>query len=290
VVGHSIVFTYSRAALKPTADLIRNLEPLVSGDVLAPVAVEDKLARRFRLLGTQGLVGMTIAAIDMALWDALARLHGASLMCLLGGTAKPLRAYGAVGYEGAAGCARTAEDWARRGFAGVKAKIGYPTVQEDVAVIRAMRKAVGPSVAIMVDYNQCLTPAEAVERARRLDEEDLTWIEEATLAHDYVGHAIVARGAHADPANRTSVHPQVQVLRESQSKTPMIIINPTPARNSIPNRITNLRFPTESHRDPDNRYSKRSNVATVARSWPRLTIGDLPRRFWRRLCALERAR
>jgi mandelate racemase len=195
VVGHSIVFTYTRAALKPTADLIRNLEPLVSGDALAPVAVEEKLARRFRLLGTQGLVGIAIAAIDMALWDALARLHGASLMRLLGGAAKPLRAYGAVGYEGAEGSARTAEGWARQGFAGVKAKIGYPSVHEDVAVIRAIRKAVGPSIAVMVDYNQCLAPPQAVDRARHLDGEDLTWIEEPTLAHDYAGHAMIARAA-----------------------------------------------------------------------------------------------
>ena len=38
-VGHSVVFTYSQAALKPTADLIRNLDPLVSGETLAPTAV-----------------------------------------------------------------------------------------------------------------------------------------------------------------------------------------------------------------------------------------------------------
>ena len=194
-IGRSIVFTYTRAALKPTADLIRNLEPLVSGDLLAPIAVEDKLARRFRLLGTQGLVGIAIAAIDMALWDALAHLHGISLMRLLGGAAKPLRAYGAVGYEGAADSARTAENWVRQGFAGVKAKIGYPSVHEDVAVIRAIRKAIGPSTALMVDYNQCLAPAEAVERMRHLDEEGLTWVEEPTLAHDYAGHAVIARAA-----------------------------------------------------------------------------------------------
>ena len=58
-----------------------------------------------------------------------------------------------------------------------------------------MRKAVGPDVAIMVDYNQSLTPAEAVERMRVLDEEGLTWVEEPTLAHDYAGHALVAREA-----------------------------------------------------------------------------------------------
>ncbi len=193
VTGHSMVFTYTPAALKPTADLIRNFEPLVKGDALAPAEVEQKLAKRFRLLGPQGLVGIAMAAIDMALWDALARLHGISLVRLLGGAEKCVRPYGAVGYDGVEGSVKVAESWAKRGMTGIKAKIGYPTVAEDVAVVRAMRKAVGENVAIMVDYNQCLTPAEAVQRLHVLDDEGLTWVEEPTLAHDYAGHALVAR-------------------------------------------------------------------------------------------------
>lgn len=195
ISGHSIVFTYTAAALKPTAELIQNFETLVKGDVLAPAEVEQKLAKRFRLLGTQGLVGIALAAIDMALWDALARVHSMPLVRLLGGLEKPVRPYGAVGYDGVQGCAKAAEDWATRGFTGIKAKIGYPTVQEDVAVVRAMRKAAGDDMVIMVDYNQCLTPTEAVERLRVLDDEGLTWVEEPTLAHDYAGHALVAREA-----------------------------------------------------------------------------------------------
>lgn len=195
ISGHSIVFTYTAAALKPTAELIQNFETLVKGDVLAPAEVEQKLAKRFRLLGTQGLVGIALAAIDMALWDALARVHSMPLVRLLGGLEKPVRPYGAVGYDGVEGCAKAAEDWATRGFTGIKAKIGYPTVQEDVAVVRAMRKAAGDDMVIMVDYNQCLTPTEAVERLRVLDDEGLTWVEEPTLAHDYAGHALVAREA-----------------------------------------------------------------------------------------------
>ena len=195
VSGHSMVFTYTPAALHPTAELIRNFEALVKGDVLAPTEVEQKLAKRFRLLGAQGLVGMALAAIDMALWDALARVHGMPLVRLLGGMAKPIRAYAAIGYDGVQGCAKAAEEWAAQGFTGIKAKIGYPTVQEDVAVVRAMRKAAGADIAIMVDYNQCLTAAEAIERLRALDDEGLTWVEEPTLAHDYAGHAAVAREA-----------------------------------------------------------------------------------------------
>jgi mandelate racemase len=195
ISGHSIVFTYTPAALKPTAELVRNVEVLVKGEVLAPAEIEQRLAKRFRLLGTQGLVGIALAAIDMALWDALARVHGISLVRLLGGAEKPVRSYGAVGYDGVEGCARAAERWATQGFTGIKAKIGYPTVQEDVAVVRAMRKAAGDDMAIMVDYNQCLTPIEAVERLRVLDDEGVTWVEEPVLAHDYAGHALVAREA-----------------------------------------------------------------------------------------------
>jgi mandelate racemase len=192
-VGRSIVFTYTAAALQPVAELICNLAPLVEGEELAPATLEQKLAKRFRLLGVQGLVGMALAGIDMALWDALARTLNVPLANLLGGAARPVLAYGAIGYDGARASAVVAERWAKCGFTGVKAKIGYPTVSEDIEVIRSIRSAAGPGVAIMVDYNQSLTPTDAIERLRRLEDEGLTWVEEPTLAHDYAGHAQIAR-------------------------------------------------------------------------------------------------
>jgi mandelate racemase len=195
VEGRSVTFTYTAAALGPTAELIRNLEPLIAGQNLAPAEVSASLARRFRLLGTQGLTGMAIAGIDMALWDAYARVHSEPLVRILGGVPRPVPAYGAIGYDGERDSAACAENWAKRGFRGVKAKIGYPTVAEDVQVIRAIRAAAGPAVAVMVDYNQSLTPADAVERIRVLDAEGLTWIEEPVLSHDFDGHAQVAREA-----------------------------------------------------------------------------------------------
>jgi hypothetical protein len=55
-------------ALKPAADLIQNLGSLVDGEVVAPAAIEQEPAMRFRLLGTQGLAGMTLSGIEIALW------------------------------------------------------------------------------------------------------------------------------------------------------------------------------------------------------------------------------
>lgn len=40
ISGHSIVFTYTPAALKPTAELIQNFEALVKGELLAPADIE----------------------------------------------------------------------------------------------------------------------------------------------------------------------------------------------------------------------------------------------------------
>lgn len=193
IMGHSITFTYNKIALKPTAQLIAGLEDLIHGDPLSPFEIEKKVSARFRLLGTQGLMGMALSAIDMALWDAVARCQNVSLTCVLGGIEKPIPVYGAIGYDGPKESAIVAENWMKQGIKGVKAKIGYPTVREDVEVINNIRKAVGETVSIMVDYNQSLTPVEAIQRLQILDHEGLAWIEEPTLAHDFSGHAMIAR-------------------------------------------------------------------------------------------------
>ena len=193
IVGRSYVFTYTPAALKPTALLLRELAPSLAGVDASPLEVERILTQRFRLLGPQGLTGIAASAIDMAVWDIVARAAGLPLVRLLGGASRPLRAYGGVGYEGARGSADTAEQWAKAGSRGVKAKIGYPTVREDIEVIRAIRSAVGDDVEIMVDYNQCLNAVEARNRSRMLDDEGLVWIEEPTTAHDFAGLAACAR-------------------------------------------------------------------------------------------------
>jgi hypothetical protein len=54
VTGHSYVFCVTPLALAPLARLVSNLEPLIEGDAVAPLEIEQKLQGRFRLLGPQG--------------------------------------------------------------------------------------------------------------------------------------------------------------------------------------------------------------------------------------------
>ena len=53
--GHSIVFTYTPAALKPTADLIQNFETLIQGEILAPAEIEQQLLNDFACWGHKAL-------------------------------------------------------------------------------------------------------------------------------------------------------------------------------------------------------------------------------------------
>lgn len=194
--GSAYVFTYNLIGLGPTAQLIANLEPLLKGERLAPASVSRKLASRFRLLGAQGLVGIALAALDMALWDAHARALDVSLAQLLGANGdERLPAYASLRGWTAAKLAEEAGRAAAQGFEAVKLKIGHPRIEDEVEVIRAVRGAVADNTRIMVDYNQALSIPEAIRRAGVLDDLGIGWIEEPVRADDYAGHAEVARAA-----------------------------------------------------------------------------------------------
>ncbi len=195
ITGCSYLFCYTPLALKPVTHLVAGLEELIKGDPLAPFEIEQKLRRRFRLLGPQGLVGMALAGIDMAAWDALAKACGVPLVRLLGGRPQPVSAYNScgLGIIGAGRAAAEAQELVAPGFKAIKVRLGYPDLETDVAVVRSVRDAVGKDTLLMADYNQCLSVPEAIRRIRRLDEEQLYWIEEPTLADDYSGHARLSR-------------------------------------------------------------------------------------------------
>ncbi len=175
--------------------MLANLEPLLVGRAVAPLDIDRDLQARFRLLGAKGPVAMALAGIDMAAWDALARAQGLPLVRLLGAAPRPVPAYNSngLGLIGAERAAVEAKDLAAPGFVAVKVRLGYDDAATDLAVVRAVRGAVGPGITLMSDYNQGLSVAEAVHRLDLLAGEGLAWIEEPTLADDHAGHAEIRR-------------------------------------------------------------------------------------------------
>jgi len=194
ITGSAYLLCYTPLVLKPVRQLVLTMATLIKGDPVAPVAIEQKLQRQFRLLGPKGPVAMAIAGIDMVAWDALARACDVPLVKLLGGTPRPIRAYNSCGLSiiGPDRAAAEAQDLAQ-GFPAIKVRLGYPALKTDVEVVRAVKRSVGEDIEVMADYNQSLSVPEAINRVRVLDDEGLCWIEEPTLADDFAGHATIRR-------------------------------------------------------------------------------------------------
>jgi mandelate racemase len=80
------------------------------------------------------------------------------------------------------------------GFKAIKLRVGRPQAKDDLEALRAVKKAIGPGVTLMVDFNQGLSVAEAILRGRMIDDEGgVLWIEEPVRADDFAGTARIAR-------------------------------------------------------------------------------------------------
>ena len=197
VTGRSYLFCYLRAAQPAIMSLLGEIESLTKGERIDPAAFAAKLARRFTLIGVQGIVRMALAGFDTACWDAVAIAANQPLAAMLGAEARPIPAYNSCGMgikDDLGELAAEAETLlAMGGFRALKVRLGYPTLDGDIAAVRAVRKRIGDDAVLMVDYNQALTLDDALARGRALDQENIYWLEEPIRHDDYVGQARLAR-------------------------------------------------------------------------------------------------
>jgi mandelate racemase len=195
ITGRSYLWCYFPAAMPAIASILGEAERTLKGETVAPVELWAKLAERFALIGVQGIVRMAMSGIDVAAWDALALALNVPLATLIGSRPKPIPAYNScgLGLMAPEKVADEAEKLLANGFRAIKLRLGYPTLQADLAALRATRKRVGDGVAIMVDYNQALGLADALARGRALDQEGICWLEEPIRHDDYTGYATLVR-------------------------------------------------------------------------------------------------
>jgi L-alanine-DL-glutamate epimerase-like enolase superfamily enzyme len=146
-----------------------------------------------------------LAGVDTALWDLYGHITGKPVAVLLGGSVRPLPAYGSSmrrdisPADEAARMVRLRDE----GVTAFKIRLGTPGGRNrdaapgrSEAIIPTVRKAVGPDIILTADANSCYTPDMAIPMGRRLEDAnyaafeepcpywELEWTQEVTRALD----------------------------------------------------------------------------------------------------------
>lgn len=198
-LGHSgIGFSYSKRAGGPAqyAHAKEVAEGVIGEDPNDIAKIYTKLLWAGASVGRSGVATQALAAVDIALYDLKAKRAGLPLAKFLGSFRDSVRTYNTSGGflnatldEVKSRASKSIEE----GIGGIKIKVGLPDSREDLRRVAGIREHIGPDVPLMVDANQQWDRATALRMGRRLEDFDLSWIEEPLDAYDFEGHAQLAQ-------------------------------------------------------------------------------------------------
>jgi L-alanine-DL-glutamate epimerase-like enolase superfamily enzyme len=180
-------YTYGPRAC---ATLVREkLEDVVVGhDALDVSGSWWSMVEALRNAGRPGIGSMSVAAMDIALWDLKARILDVNLTGLLGKVRDSVPVYGSGGFTSYT-TGRFREQlsgWVEQGMSMVKMKVGREP-GEDEARVAAAREAIGPGVQLFVDANGAYGPKQALAKANVFAPRGVTWFEEPVSSDDLEG-------------------------------------------------------------------------------------------------------
>lgn len=183
-----IGYTYSH---KSTAVVARSLMDKVckGADALDIPSLFSRMRQAQRNYGREGIAATALSAIDMALWDAKAKLLGKPLCQVLGMMREGAPVYGSGGFT-------TYSDeqlhnqlggWVAEGIPRVKMKIGtHP--EQDMHRVQVAREAIGWQTELFVDANGAYSHKQALSFADRfVAEYNVVWFEEPVSSDDLPG-------------------------------------------------------------------------------------------------------
>ncbi len=144
--------------------------------------------------------------LEVALWDLMGKITGQPLWQLLGGRTNRVPLYASMGQRRpTAERANAARQLRDQGFKALKIRFYAEQIEENLAVARAVRDAIGPTMTLLVDANQgwrmpwdTRTPWDlktALYVADALAELDVYWLEEPLWRTDYRGMAALRKRA-----------------------------------------------------------------------------------------------
>ena len=155
-------------------------------------------ARVFKMqLASHGMgaaAAMALSGLDIALWDLRCQATGWPLYRLLGGSAKPVKAYAggiALGWQEPRLLAEEALFHIASGYRAIKLRVG-DTAVKDIARVHAVRKAVGDEIDILVDANTNYTLDDVRKVMPAYEEAAVGWLEEPFAPQDRRAYAVAA--------------------------------------------------------------------------------------------------
>ncbi len=169
---------------------------LIGEDPLATERHWQTLYNRFRDQGQKGLAITALSGVDIALWDLKGQLHAAPVHVLMGGPLRrQVQAYATGTYRKQGGdpldyIVAEVRGYQREGFPAAKLKIGFG-LRDDLALIRAVREAVGTNFGLMLDANHGYDVVDAVALGNAVASCEIGWFEEPVVPEDLDSYAEV---------------------------------------------------------------------------------------------------
>lgn len=207
--GTGYTYTGGRGGHAIVAMITHDLTPFLIGQLADDVAgLYEAMQWHVHYVARGGIASFAISAVDIALWDLRGKRLGQPLWKMAGGAAQTCKAYcGGIdlGFP-LPKLLDSVQRYLDRGFNGVKIKIGQPTLEEDIARIKAVRALIGPDITFMVDANYSMDVAQAIEAANAFKSFNLTWFEEPTIPDDYLGYAQIGAATGMPLAMGENLH------------------------------------------------------------------------------------
>jgi L-alanine-DL-glutamate epimerase-like enolase superfamily enzyme len=159
-------------------------------------------------VGRGGVASFAIAALDIALWDLRAKSQELPLWKLLGGNQPEVRAYAGLidlNYTMEREQEVIAEKL-RKGYRGIKIKIGLDDLQQDIQRTRSIRKLIPSDIEFMVDANMKWDVEDAIAIGQAMEDLSVTWFEEPTLPDDFAAFQRIGEQIQIPLAQGENLH------------------------------------------------------------------------------------
>lgn len=196
--------------------VVDHLRPLLLGQNPFEIGVrQEEMLRACKPYAQGGVGSMAVSAVELALWDLLARSNDVPLYRLLGGSNAPLPYYVTVG-PGADDDLLASLSTAEHSPQAVKVALpcgpgdGPNGMRRNIETVLRLRELVGPALPIAVDCFMSWNVSYTLDFSRQAAELGVAWIEEPLPVSAVADHALlrklaapmrIAAGEHVfDPA------------------------------------------------------------------------------------------